>query len=300
LTMIKYDQPLFRPPSESNSLLVQTTLGCSHNKCIFCGMYQTKKYRVRTLEEITQDILDARKYYEHTTAVLTKAFLCDGDAMAAPTDLIVSVIEIIKSEFPTITRFSIYASALNLIKKDRADLRRMKQAGLTICYIGLESGSDEVLQLIKKGNTKEEIIQSCNLLSECNIKVSLIALLGIGGREFSSLHAKETAEVVNRIAPEFLSFLTVTVVPKTALEHLIEKKKFAILSHRELLIEMKEIIKAIELKDKKIIFRANHVSNNFPLSGVFPKDQNHMLAIISKWIDECPKNTYPCMDYRHL
>ena len=137
-------------------------------------------------------------------------------------------------------------------------------------------------------------------MSECSIKVSLIALLGVGGRDLSSLHAKETAEVVNKVAPEFLSFLTVTVVPKTALDHLIKQNQFAILSHHELLIEMKQIIKSIELKDKKIIFRANHVSNNFPLSGVFPKDQSHMLAIISKWIDECPKNTYPCTDYRHL
>jgi len=300
LTMIKYDQPLFRPPSESNSLLVQITLGCSHNKCIFCGMYQTKKYRVKSLEEITQDILDAKKYYEHSSTMLTKAFLCDGDAMAAPSDLIISTIEIIKSAFPTITRFGIYASALNLIKKSQAELQFMKQAGLSICYIGLESGSDEVLQLIKKGNTKDEIIQACNKLSASNIKISLIALLGIGGRDHSLLHAKETSEVVNKIAPEFLSFLTVTVVPGTTLDHFIKQKKFAILSHRELLIEMKEMIEALELKNKKIIFRANHVSNNFPLSGVFPKDQNSMLAIISKWIEECPENTFPRTDYRYL
>jgi len=298
--MIEYDQPLFRPPSERNSLLIQITLGCSHNRCIFCGMYQTKKYRVKTLAEITQDILAAKKYYEQTGEVLTKAFLCDGDAMAAPSDLIISTMEIIKREFPTITRFGIYASALNLVKKDQTQLLMMKQAGLSICYVGLESGSDEVLQLIKKGNSKAEIMEACHRLSDSYIKISLIALLGIGGSRHTVLHAQETAEVINNIAPEFLSFLTVTVVPGTALDHLISKKKFSILSHLELLVEMREMIRRIELKDKKIIFRANHVSNNFPLTGVLPKDQGRMLGILDGWIDECPENTYPHLDHRCL
>ncbi|OFZ26998.1 MAG: hypothetical protein A2381_19895 [Bdellovibrionales bacterium RIFOXYB1_FULL_37_110] len=297
---MKYDQPLFRPPSESNSLLIQITLGCSHNKCIFCGMYQTKKFKVKTLEEITSDIADAKKYYERSLEVPTKAFFCDGDAMAAPFELILATMEIIKKEFPMITRFSIYASALNIIRKDQTQLHLMKQAGLSLCYIGLESGSDEVLQLIKKGNTKEEIILACNRLSDGKIKISLIALLGIGGVGHSLLHAKETAEAVTKIAPEFLSFLTVTVVPHTALDVLIRKNKFSVLSHKELLMEMQAIIEAIELKDKRIIFRANHVSNNFPLAGVLAKDKEKMLGVIRRWIEECPDNTYPDLDYRCL
>ena len=208
--------------------------------------------------------------------------------------------EIIKKEFPMITRFSIYASALNIIRKDQTQLHLMKQAGLSLCYIGLESGSDEVLQLIKKGNTKEEIILACNRLSDGKIKISLIALLGIGGVGHSLLHAKETAEAVTKIAPEFLSFLTVTVVPHTALDVLIRKNKFSVLSHKELLMEMQAIIEAIELKDKRIIFRANHVSNNFPLAGVLAKDKEKMLGVIRRWIEECPDNTYPDLDYRCL
>ena len=298
---INYDTPLFRPPSEGRSLLVQITLGCSHNKCTYCGMYQKKKYQDRDKEVVKNEIINARKWFDNMGYLPRKAFLCDGDALNAPTENILSALKEIKNSFSEINRVGIYATAQNILDKSIEELKALYDSGLGIVYLGLESGSDEVLKLIVKGNTKKDMIDACLKVKEIGIKVSMIAMLGVGGIERSKIHCEETSNVVSITKPDFFSFLTTTVIPNTPHDRMIKKGKISPLSHQELLTEMREILKGIDEKiEAKIIFRANHVSNQFPLSGILPRDVNKLLNALNLWIKDCPAGTYPDMDYRML
>lgn len=289
---IKYHGPVYRPPSEAESLLIQLTIGCSHNKCTFCGMYRSKTFSVRLLKDVVADLEAAARYYGKAARTLKKIFLCDGDALVAPTELLLPVLERANELFPALKRISVYATASNILNKSNEELAELAANKLNLAYLGLESGADEVLKLIVKGNSAEDMVQAASKLKANSWQLSLIAMLGLGGAEYKEKHRRKTAAVVSKMEPDFFSFLTTVLVPGLPYATLIDRGEITPLTSYELLEEMRDIITNISLK-KRSIFRANHVSNLYPLSGILPRDAYKLADTINSWLKECPRGVYP-------
>lgn len=291
---INYDQPVFRPPSEGRSLLFQVTIGCSNNKCTYCDMYRSKIYRERSIEEIKIDIEKAATWYNSMGASPEKIFLCDGDALGAPTELLSSVLDVINEHFPKIKRVGVYATAENMLGKSEEELRLLRDKKLGIVYLGLESGADKVLHMIVKGNTAEEMVEASLKIKRAGYKLSTIVMLGIGGRKFSDIHIAETIEMINKTAPHYLSFLTTMVVSGTPLDRMVNRGSFECLTAKEMFFEMKEILGGMRPDlENPIIFRANHVSNQYPLAGNLPEDRDQLFDTVTKWYESTPEGVYP-------
>jgi radical SAM superfamily enzyme YgiQ (UPF0313 family) len=269
---------VIRPPSEADSLILQITLGCSHNRCTFCGTYMDKKFRKRPIEEVFEDIDSVGRYADEVTRV----FLADGDAMVLSQDHLLKILDRLNEAFPNLQRIGIYANARDMLKRTREELEELRARKLGIGYIGLESGSDEVLRRVRKGATAREQIDAVIRAQEAGIKMSVIALLGLGGRELSEEHAKKTAWALNEMQPRFASFLTIMLVPGTELARQYKSGEFELLEPLEFLKELQMIIKDLELK--KTIFRTNHASNFLALGGTFPKDKERILAKLDRGI----------------
>lgn len=293
-------EPVYRPPSEAQSLLLQVTIGCSHNSCSFCAMYKAKRYRVRSLEEIVSDIKKAACFFSCHEKPPRKIFLCDGDALSAPTNLLLDVLDEINLAFPQTSRIGIYASAHNILQKKKSELELFAKKNLRIAYLGVESGSDEVLSLIRKNVSSRETIEASLKIKEAGWKLSQIIMLGVGGREFSQVHCHESARLISETAPHFLSFLTTVVVPNTPYAMHVKQGQITPLTIKEHLKEMEDILANILPIKNRIIFRANHVSNFLPLEGVLPRDKEALLATITDWISSCPDEIYPYNDPRRL
>lgn len=297
---IKYSEPVYRPPSEGRSLLIPVTKGCSHNKCTYCNMYRSKKYAELEIDEITDNIRKAASYFEARGASPRRAFLLDGDALGAPQSLLVSTLKCIQDELPQITRVGSYATAANMLEKSEEELSELCALDLSIVYLGMESGSDKVLKRIVKGNTADDMVQGSLKVKRAGMKLSNIAMLGIGGREFSEEHVKETARVISETAPNYFSFLTTTAIPDTPYFTMVERGQASPLTIKELLTEMRDILSSLSLGDKKIIFRANHVSNQYPLGGTLPKDTQTIISTLNTWIEECPEGSYPSTNPEYM
>jgi radical SAM superfamily enzyme YgiQ (UPF0313 family) len=271
-------EPVIRPPAEADSFLLQITVGCSADRCNFCGVYKAKPFRVKDRKEITRDIISFAKRYPDTRRV----FLMDGDALVLSNNKLVPILEELNNAFPLLTRISSYANGSNITRKNNNELIELYNHKLSLIYMGLESGSQEVLDRCKKSSTAEEMIHAVNKAALSNIKSSVIVLLGLGGKEYSIEHVKATIEALNRMQPRYLSFLSLMVIPGTPLAEEIRRGEFVELSPEELLKESYDIIKGLELK--KTIFRSNHASNHLPLAGTLPKDKNRLLNAIESGI----------------
>lgn len=210
---MRYIEPLFRPPSEAESYILQITYGCSHNKCRFCGMYRNKKFTIRAGEEIFEDIEKAGRIFPFTRRV----FLADGDALVLNTDKLVKILEELNKTFPLLQRVGIYANTRGILDKSEEELGALRKLKLKIAYLGLESGSEKILKLVNKGFTAEEMTECVIKAQKCGIKMSVIILLGLGGYEYSKEHAKKTSKILNRMQPLYLSALTLMPVPGTPL-----------------------------------------------------------------------------------
>lgn len=256
-------------------------------------MYQTKKFQVRPVEEIVAEIDLVKSQLGPQMWPSAKVFLCDGDALGAPMETLVPVLEHFKQAFPEIRRFGIYATAENILKKSEQDLKKLAGLGLNMAYLGMESGSDEVLDLVIKGNNSAEMLQAGLKIKNCGWKLSVIAMLGLGGTKLSQLHCQKTAEVINQMVPQFFSFLSTVPIPKTAYGRAVEKGEIQPLTSKELLTEMRTILTSINPTTGNIIFRANHVSNMFPLGGNLPRDRARILQQLDEWIAQCPEGVYP-------
>ncbi len=289
---IIYEQPVFRPPGEAQSLLLQVTTGCSHNRCTFCAMYRGKSFRVRPLAEIQRELTLCADYFARRGETVRKIFLCDGDALAAPSAHLLGVLDRVHTCFPALRRIGIYATAANVRAKTDTELALLGKRKLTLAYIGLESGSDAVLRAVNKGNNAAEVVEAAQRLSQHGWQTSLIVMLGLNGRAFASAHREETAMVISQTPARLLSFLTTVAVPNTPYFRAIEAGDIQPLTSRELLEEMHYLIAHIDCP-KPVIFRANHVSNQFPLEGVLSKDRAKLLSTLEQWIRSCPANLYP-------
>lgn len=272
---IRYEEPVFRPPSEGQSLLLQVTIGCSHNLCTYCDMYRSKKYRVRSLKDIEKDLfrMGKRSLQLSTSPRPQKIFLCDGDALGVEDSLLNLCLEKIKFHLPWISRAGIYATASNILGKELASLCELKKNGLEIAYLGMETGSQRLLKKVVKDADSQEMVEASLKLKAASIKLSTIVMIGLGGREFFDEHALETAEIISKTRPDFLSFLVTRPVKGTPYYKMVERGNFIQLSEYECFRQMEKILENITLDSTdRIIFRANHVSNFYPIGGTLPKD----------------------------
>ncbi|OGL47639.1 MAG: hypothetical protein A2161_19880 [Candidatus Schekmanbacteria bacterium RBG_13_48_7] len=276
---MEYREPVFRPPSEAYSFLLQITYGCSHNKCTFCGMYPTKKYEERPLEDIFTDIDEARLIIGDVRRI----FLCDGNSLNRSTEDLVNILQKLEDSFPQLQRVGIYANASDILKKSDEELKLLKDHKLGITYLGLESGCKNVLLNVRKGATAEEMALAVQKAQSAGIKVSVIFLLGLGGKTLSHDHAIESAKTVNKMQPVYLSALTLMLLPGTPLYKQWEKGEFVLPDQKELLEELYLFINNLDLKST--IFRSNHASNYLALGGRFPKDKEKILATIRYALD---------------
>lgn len=271
---MRYEGTLYRPPSEAYSLIVQATIGCSHNSCSFCSMYKNKTFRIRPLKEIIEDFKEARKKYSR----VEKVFLADGDALIINTGDLITILQNIKSLFPECKRVGVYGSPKSILGKSKEELTFLKDQGLGIVYLGIESGSDKILKDIHKGVTSQEIIEAGKKVRESGIALSVTLISGIGGREDTVEHAIESANIINAINPNYLGILTLMIEEGTELQFKIASGEFSLLSPREVMEEMKVFLENIEVKDT--VFRSNHASNYINLGGVLSEEKNKILKEI--------------------
>jgi radical SAM superfamily enzyme YgiQ (UPF0313 family) len=286
---IQYEPPVYRPPSEGRSLLIQVTIGCSNNKCTYCDMYRSKTYRVRPQEDINKELEACFK----SGVTPEKIFLCDGDALGAPQEVLIATLDKINDLWPNLRRIGVYATGTNILEKTEEELKLLSSKKLNIAYLGLESGDDKVLHMIVKGNTAAEMIEASLKIKRCGFKLSTIAMLGVGGKKYSKQHVENTAKILSATAPEFFSFLTTFAVPGTPYHKMVERGTIEPLTSKELLTEMHDILAQATFELNPIVFRANHVSNMYPLAGSLPRDKKAILNQVSNWISSAPEGVYP-------
>lgn len=277
---MRYEQPLFRPPSEAYSLILQVTIGCSHNACSFCSMYKGKRFRVRGLPEILDDIRMAKERYGYTE----KIFLADGDALAMETDELLAILAALREAFPSVRQISLYAGPKNILAKSEEELAAICKAGVSLAYFGIESGDDEVLRAIKKGATSEEVAAAGRKIQQAGIDLSATVILGIGGRARWREHALATARVASAVNPKFLAALTLMVDAGTPLGQQVAGGQFELLSPRESLQELQLLLENLTVDH--CVFRSNHASNYFAVGGTLPGDRAGMLATLESALQD--------------
>lgn len=274
---MQYEGPLYRPPSESQSLLLQITVGCSYNRCTFCAMYRGVKFRVKPIEVVKADIKEAAVYR------FKRVFLCDGDALIAPQDYLVDVLTTIRREMPSVERVGTYGDCRSILTKTPADLARLAELGLGIIYHGIESGDDKTLKAIRKGTTAQQTEEAGLRVKEAGILYSAIVMLGIAGQERSLEHARATAKLLNQIQPDFTGVLTTMVIEGTPLAQEVQAGRFRLPSRIGLVEELKTLIEHLELK--KGLLTANHASNYLNLRVIFPYEKEDAVRYLEKVIN---------------
>ena len=271
-----YEGTIIRPPSEANSILLQVTVGCSRNKCTFCGTYRGERFRIKPDEIIMGDIRFAATHCRRQRRV----FLCDGDALIIPQKRLVSILEAIRAELPWVTRIGAYANAKSLKLKRIEELEQLRGLGLGIVYMGMESGDDETLKRIHKGTDAGELIEMGRKAKQAGFKLSITVILGIAGRERSALHARETGRVLSAIDPDYVGALSLMLIPGTPLYEDWQAGRFPLLQPQEMLAELRTMIAETHLSQG--LFHANHASNYLPIKARMPKDKAVVLGLIDR------------------
>lgn len=269
-----YDGMIIRPPSEADSILLQVTLGCSHNKCTFCGTYKDKRFTIRDDVTIDHDI----EYAAKNLSFLRRVFLIDGDALIIPQPRLVRILTQIREKMPWVQRVGVYGNARGILRKTEEELAVLRSLGLGIVYFGLESGDKQVLEEIKKGHSPERMIEAGRRVRAAGMKLSVMVILGLGGRERSLEHARATGRALTAIDPNYVGVLTLMVHPGTELAEEVDAGRFELLSPVEMLQELREILANTDMT--RGLFFANHASNYLPLRVKMPADKNRALAAI--------------------
>ncbi len=271
-----YEGTIIRPPSEANSILLQVTVGCSRNKCSFCGTYAGERFRIKPDSIIMQDIAFAAQYCKRQR----RMFLCDGDALIVPQKRLLKILQEIKSQLPWVTRVGAYANAKSLKMKSIDELNTLRESGLGILYMGLETGDDVTLKNINKGAASETMISMGKKARKAGFKLSITVLLGIAGRKRSQIHARETGRVLSAIDPEYVGALSLMLIPGTPLFDDHDAGKFDLIDPPEMLAELRTMIASTNLT--RGLFHANHASNYLPIRARLPRDKDATLHLIDQ------------------
>jgi len=274
-----YEGLIIRPPSEAYSLLLQVTVGCSHNKCTFCGTYRQKKFKIKPLEQIKKDIKEARSYYD-----VNRVFLCDGDALIIPQPRLEEILKLINENLPDIERIGTYANAKSILRKSIDELKALKKLGLKMIYLGVETGHAELLQKIHKGVTYEQMVAAGRRVKESGIELSATVLLGLGGIEKSIEHAMDTARILTDIDPDYVGALTLMFVPETELYEdylagrFVLPDKFGFIRELYIMIDKSDFTNCL--------FTSNHASNYLPVKAYLPREKEKILQMIGSVIND--------------
>ena len=274
-----YEGICIRPPSEAFSILLQVTVGCSHNKCSFCGTYKTKRFRIKEDRIILSDILFASRHMKQQD----RAFLMDGDALIIPQKRLMWILERIHEHLPWVKRVGAYANAKSIKMKSIEELIELRQNGLGILYLGVETGDEELLKKIHNGTSAQNLINMGRKVKEAGFKLSVTVLLGIAGRKKSLQHAKATGELLSAMDPNYVGALTVMLIPETPLYEDFSNGTFELPTEREMLVELREMIAHTNLS--RGLFFSNHASNYLPVKARLPKGKQQALDLIDAALD---------------
>jgi len=273
---MKYEGDIIRPPSEATSLLLQVTVGCSHNRCTFCPSFKDKRFRIKSLEEIVEDL----EYASRRIRQIDRLFLCDGDALIIPQKRLLEILEAVRRHLPGVRRIGTYGNAKSILRKSVEELRKLKEHGLGIVYLGIETGNEELLRKIRKGATCHQIVEAGRRVKEAGITLSATVLLGIGGIEKSTEHARDTARILTDVDPDFAGVLTVMIVPGTPLDEERKAGSFVLPGTFDLLKELSVILSGARFSN--CFFTANHASNYLPIRARMPRDREKVVQLIDE------------------
>lgn len=279
---MKYEGMIIRPPSEARSLLLQVSVGCSHNKCTFCPTYKGERFRIKTFEEIEEDIIEASGY-----GYIDKIFLCDGDALILPMKKLTPILQSINTHLRGVQRIGLYANAKSILRKTPEELEQLRDLGVKIAYLGMETGNDGILQAIQKGATSRQMIEAGRKIKAAGITLSITVLLGIGGKRQSVEHALDTARVLTEIDPDFVGALTVMVVPGTALYEEQVSGRFELPDQFGFLEELGIMVANSDFTD--CFFTSNHASNYLPIRARMPQEKDETVRLIQTVIQSANK-----------
>ena len=278
---MRYIGDIYRPPSEAYSLLLQVTVGCSHNKCTFCSMYKKKQFRLRPMEDVLEDLDWARSHYRRVGRI----FLCDGDALCLKNSKLLTILDRIRELFPECERVTSYGRATDALRKSDEELKELRAHGLTMVYLGAESGSDKVLQMVNKGETAKELIDGVRKLEENGIQTSVTFISGLGGPELMEEHAIESGKMIKEMNASYVSFLTLMLEYPAPLLEDYRQGKFKLLKPEEVLQEAALMLDYAR-PEKPCVFRSNHASNYVSLKGDLPYDNDEMIAALKRCMED--------------
>ena len=270
-----YEGAIYRPPSEAYSLILQVTVGCTHNGCTFCSMYRADRFKVKPFETVLADLLEARSYYRQVKRI----FFADGDALCLSTDKLMRLLDAVRQIFPECVRIGIYGRASHILNKSDEELIALREMGLGIIYLGAESGSEEVLRRINKGESAQQMIDAVQKVERLGINASVTFISGLGGRELMTEHAVKTGEMISAMGASFVGLLTLMVEPDAPLYAEIQSGAFEQLAPLEVIEEQEMILTHADCTSETVL-RSNHASNWLVLKGVLPQDKEQMLAQI--------------------
>ena len=271
-----YEGNIIRPPSEAYSILLQATVGCSHNKCTFCGAYKGERFKIKSDDIIMEDIAYAAKHWPDVRRV----FICDGDALIIPHKRLLGIVQEIRRQMPWVTRVGLYANTKGIDLKTPEQLGELAENGIAIAYMGLETGDDETLKNVRKGADADKMIRMGRKIREAGIKLSVTVLLGIAGKERSEIHARETGRVLSAIDPEYVGALSLMLIPGTPMYEDYVSGKFQLIEPDDMLRELRTIIEHTNMS--RGLFHANHASNYLPIKARLPKDKEATLHLIDQ------------------
>jgi len=271
---MKYEGMIFRPPSEAESLILQVTVGCSYNRCTFCGAYQGKAFRIKSFEEVKEDIDEVSSY----KAIIPRVFLADGDALILPQEDMIRILSYLMARLKGLERVGIYANAKDILEKDVDALKELQKLRVGIIYLGLESGNRDVLKRIKKNATVEQLVSASRRVKEAGILLSVTVILGIGGVQYSQAHAEDTGKVLSEMDPDFVGALSLMVVPGTPIEKEIETGKIVLPTPFGMIEELERMIEHANFT--RCFFASNHASNYLPLRVRMPEEREAALKRI--------------------
>lgn len=273
---MRYEGLIIRPPSEAQSLILQVTVGCSHNRCSFCPTYKKTRFRIREMEEIKSLVEEAQQWAAHARRI----FLCDGDALVIPQKRLLWILELLNERFPRLERIGIYANARSILNKSVEELEELRRRKLGILYLGVESGDDEVLRRVRKGADRQKLLRAGLRAKEAGLVLSVTVLLGIGGVEGSRRHALETASLLTQMDPHYVGALTLMVVESTPLHEEMCRGDFKLPDTFQLIEELGIIISQSEFTN--CYFTSNHASNYLPLKVRLPGQKEQALRLIEE------------------